>query len=1217
MRITGFTTDVDRHEIFQLTGETDPGGAYRYEFPVPDSLVAQADRDTADIDLEITVVDKANHAETLTESVKVARQVLLIDAIPESGFLRPGVENIVYLQVSYPDGQGAESQLTVQAGDGKPSTVETDEYGLATIALTPATPQDVALKVRAVDNQGQSAEQTVTLGTTGGTTAVLLRPEKAAYRIGETLKVDAYVAGHATTVYLDVVKEGQTFGLAALPVENGAARASLDIDGSLLGTVELHAYVITDQGEIVRDRRLVLVNPAPATVDVKADAEVYRPGDVASLALTLSRDGQPMPGVLGISIVDESVFSVGAQDPGFPRTYFLLERELLEPRYEIHGFTPLGGERSPYDRKHEGVRTTAYAPDLEKARQVALLGALAQELALDDVNAGQQALHQAQLMAQDGSAEAGTGSERRTPWAGRVASLFLLLPVVGLTFYGGRKPTRNLLIGLGLLGLIGLGVLSCAPAPQAPRTAPTAAPAAQVVEKVVAAKPLLEVSSAEGGLSATPSPPRLRQFFPETLYWLPELTTDANGRAEIQVPIADSITTWRVSILASDKDGNMGSSEANLRVFQDFFVEPDLPRFLTQGDEIEVPVSVYNYLDEPQEIRLEVAPAGWFEFLGASSQSYQMGANEVAAAYIPIRVTGFGLGDFKITATGSQMSDAVLRQVEVLPDGKPVSAVVASGRLQAQQTLDVALPETAVPGTARVTVKVFPGVVSQAVQGLEGLLRQPNGCFEQTSSTTYPNVLVLDYLKSTGEINPRIQLQAEEYVSLGYQRLLTFEVAGTPGGFSLFGQPPAQTMLTAYGLMEFTDMGRVSYVDPALPERTAAFLFSRQAPDGSWGAEGMTIESGWERLGDARLPVTAYITWALADAGYAGSEPVQRAVQYIRGRAGPDMDPYTLAIVVNALVAVDPGDSSARSLLRGLLSQAETAEDGTPYWRSNLPTYMGGTGTVASVETTAMIAMALLRSGQDREMAQKALDFLASQRDGFGAFQTTQATILSLKALLLGTRLGGEGGEATIDIALPDGRRETLTVNAENADTVQQVNFDDLRTGMVHPLSVTASGSRALQYQVTTEYYIPWSTVAETRVEQPAMRVDLAYDRTELVVNDTVKVTGEVELLTGGQAGMVLVDLGVPPGFSPLTEDLDALVESRVIGRYELTGRQILLYMTDVTSGQAYRFAYRLRARFPLRAQTPSSRAYDYYSPDRQDTRPPQRITVKLGTPKP
>ena len=374
--------------------------------------MAQADRDTADIDLEITVVDKANHAETLTESVTVARQVLLIDAVPESGFLRPGVENIVYLQVSYPDGQGAEAELTVQAGDAKPGTVRTDEYGLATIALTPATHQDVALKVKAIDDQGQSAEQTLTLGTTGGATAVLLRPEKAAYRIGETLNVDAYVAGHATTVYLDVVKEGQTFGLAALPVENGAARASLDVDGSLLGTVELHAYVITDQGEIVRDRRLILVNPAPAQVDVKADAEVYRPGDVASLALTVSRDGQPMPGALGISIVDESVFSVGAQDPGFARTYFLLERGCWSCADEIHDFTPLGGERSPYDREVRGGSNDGLCPGPGKsARRSPCSAPWPRSWRRMTSTPGNRRCTGPRLMAQGGSVQAGPGSE--------------------------------------------------------------------------------------------------------------------------------------------------------------------------------------------------------------------------------------------------------------------------------------------------------------------------------------------------------------------------------------------------------------------------------------------------------------------------------------------------------------------------------------------------------------------------------------------------------------------------------------------------------------------------------------------------------------------------------------------------------------------------------------------------------------------------------------
>ena len=54
---------------------------------------------------------------------------------------------------------------------------------------------------------------------------------------------------------------------------------------------------------------------------------------------------------------------------------------------------------------------------------------------------------------------------------------------------------------------------------------------------------------------------------------------------------------------------------------------------------------------------------------------------------------------------------------------------------------------------------------------------------------TYPNILVLDYLKRTDQTTPEIQMEAERYIAVGYQRLLTFEVP--TGGFSLFGQPPA------------------------------------------------------------------------------------------------------------------------------------------------------------------------------------------------------------------------------------------------------------------------------------------------------------------------------------------------------------------------------------------------------------------------------------------
>jgi hypothetical protein len=116
-------------------------------------------------------------------------------------------------------------------------------------------------------------------------------------------------------------------------------------------------------------------------------------------------------------------------------------------------------------------------------------------------------------------------------------------------------------------------------------------------------------------------------------------------------------------------------------------------------------------------------------------------------------------------------------------------------------------------------VRLYPGPLSQVIEGMDSILRMPGGCFEQTSSSTYPNVLALDYMKRTKKLTPEVHAKAEGYIGNGYQRLLTFEVPG--GGFSWFGQAPANKILTAYGLMEFNDMAKVSEVDPKLIQRTA------------------------------------------------------------------------------------------------------------------------------------------------------------------------------------------------------------------------------------------------------------------------------------------------------------------------------------------------------------------------------------------------------------
>jgi uncharacterized protein YfaS (alpha-2-macroglobulin family) len=473
---------------------------------------------------------------------------------------------------------------------------------------------------------------------------------------------------------------------------------------------------------------------------------------------------------------------------------------------------------------------------------------------------------------------------------------------------------------------------------------------------------------------------------------------------------------------------------------------------------------------------------------------------------------------------------------------------------------------------------------------------------------TYPNVLVLNYLQTTGQANPEIQMTAERYVAAGYQRLLTFEVPG--GGFSLFGNPPADVFLTAYGLMEFTDMAEVYPVDEALIARTAQWLLAQQRPDGTWSDQGYSEH--WAIA--AEVPTTAYIAWSLIEAGYADTPEVGRAIGTIREAAlaqSEGLDAYSLALVANALAAYAPDDALTQAVVDRLY-EMRAEGDGVAYWTGGAASFMGATGQSGSLETTALAAIAMMKANAHPDAVTGALAYLVQNKDSWGTWYTTQATILSLKALLLAAGQPGEAeGPATVRVSLNNEQMQEIVIDATNADVVHLATFDHgfSPTG-ANRVQIEVEGGGNLMYQVATRYYLPWGQVPMVEMMEEPITIDLAYDRTELAVNDEVTVNVSVRLNREGTVKMALVDLGLPPGFSVNTEDLSRLVEQGLIARYELTGRQIIIYLEDFAYGPPLTFSYRLQARFPMRAQIPPSAAYDYYNPGSVTVVTPLEVTV-------
>src|SRR5438552_13629799 len=227
---------------------------------------------------------------------------------------------------------------------------------------------------------------------------------------------------------------------------------------------------------------------------------------------------------------------------------------------------------------------------------------------------------------------------------------------------------------------------------------------------------------------------------------------------------------------------------------------------------------------------------------------------------------------------GASREDIVVREIEVIPNGREQN-LVFNGRLETSVRHELNFPESSIPDASKIFVRLYPGPLRQIIEGMDSSLRMPGGCFEQTSSSTYPNVLALDYMKRIKKVTPEVHAKAEAYIANGYQRLLTFEVPG--GGFSWFGQAPANKILTAYGLMEFSDMSKVYDVDSKVIQRTQQWLAAQQQPDGSWKPDTSFINEGaTNRYNSDVLRITAYIAWSLKNTGYQGSA-VDTAKQFI------------------------------------------------------------------------------------------------------------------------------------------------------------------------------------------------------------------------------------------------------------------------------------------------------------------------------------------------
>jgi A-macroglobulin TED domain/Alpha-2-macroglobulin family/MG2 domain/Carboxypeptidase regulatory-like domain/A-macroglobulin receptor binding domain len=747
--------------------------------------------------------------------------------------------------------------------------------------------------------------------------------------------------------------------------------------------------------------------------------------------------------------------------------------------------------------------------------------------------------------------------------------------------------------------------------------------------EVTAAAPLVETTSAqvisskskvslpEAQVRVPTSTPHLRQYFPETLYWQPSLITDRGGNAAVKVKLADTITTWKLVAFASTEDGRLGIVEKDVRAFQPFFAEHEPPKVLTLGDEITLPVIVRNYLKKPQTVDVSMKPADWFSITGSGQQRVVVKQNEAGRAVFQIRAgASIDEGKQQVSAVSSDAGDAVEKPVTVHPYGEKRIAV--SNQVAGDASMELSVPAEAIAGSLHGQLKIYPNLMAHVIESVEAGLSRPYGCGEQTISSTYPSLMVLKYYRALGT-EPPIAPRAHRYLREGYERLVRYQEPG--GGFSYWGHGEPNVSLTTYALRFLTEASPLIDVDRTTITSALTWLIQQQKADGSWQS-------------DDRL--SAYVLWTLAELQLpqpVGNDEANRlktalnkGLTYLTAQSAASSDPYVTALSVLALVHAGRRDAAAP--LAGRLSDAARLKNGMAHWELSGNTLFHSWGLPGEVEVTALVVRALHafsppdEQGPTHDLINQGLLFLARKQDQYGVWYSGQTTwnVLNTMLELASKSLGSDqaveakiviNGKLAKPVEIPEGKQSAGPVYL---DLTNYLAAGNNKIEIQFAKTIALAGAQA-----SADYYVPWTSVSGREAWKPegsqALRLAVHFDKTQAGPGEPIDCKVEVERLGSYGWGMMLAEIGVPPGAEVDRESLEKAVTASgwELNHYDVLPDRIVVYVWPRAGGTKFHFTF--KPRFEMRAYSAPSTLYDYYNPEAYVVVAPEMFHISAPQP--
>jgi len=1164
---------VDQKEAWRGTAIVEDDGFAWVNFNLPDTIIE------GNGTLSFAIED-GGVIETASKTIPILLSKVDLQAYPESGELVPNIENRVYFEAIAPNGRPAD--VTVELMDSQNNsllTKKTEHEGRGVFSFTPKTDEQYTLSV--IEPWNIKTKNLLPKATG----VVSIRALKETYSFEEPVTLEV-----SPRDFWKIVISKKEKPLEEITVEPIVPATPVEFFnlGDACGVLRVTAY---DTEGFPRAERLIFREPREKIkFEIEPDKKSYIPGDRVSLTIkTTNQEGKPAPGFIGLTVTDDAVLEMIETREKAPRLPVMV---YLEPEVKELADSHIYLSEDPDSPKYldlllgtQGWRRFAFIRIDDFLKQYK-----------DDAR---RVLAERKPVPKWAAFRGGRG--RLLMEADGIAPMPMIangIPVpVGkgerenLAFFGVPEKGDVLLFDKKEK-IDELAQLKDIEAPQ----------------REVVLRRRMQKLRKPASLASIPSYASLRIYahtrrpdrqpndrvdFTESVYWNAGIATDEKGEAKVEFDLSDSVTSFRILADGFNKNGAFGSDDLLIESKRPFYVEAKTPLEVTAGDKINLPVALINETDQSLKAALAIS-ANQGVLIGDYPETITLPPFTRKRIIIPAEVEEkAGISELIVTASSGEFTDNITRSIPVKPLGFPVD-VSFGGLLEKEASHKIEIPLSLTEGGLHAHASVYPSPLANLTDSLEALIRDPHGCFEQTSSTNYPLVMAMHYFETHTGVDPELKKRSREKLSKGYDRLVGFECKEK--GYEWFGGDPGHEALTAYGLLEFTDMKDIHPVDQKMLERTRKWLLDRRDGNGGFERNKKALDS----FGRATDEITnAYITWALA---LSGETEIQKELDATLENAQKSEDPYLIALTAGALLRADrPGD--AEPLLKRLSGMQH--KDGSVKGAKTSITRSGGQSLL--VETTSLSILAWLSDVQYSGNVEKAMKWLCEACEG-GRFGSTQSTVLALKAIIAYDQSRAKPkADGSVTLIVDGEKIQTLDFTK---DTQGALEFEGLAPKLSpgeHEILLSMEEGSPMPYTISIEYH------AEKPADIGECPLLLETEITEPKVKEgePMEIVARVKNTKDEGLPMTLVIVGLPGGVEPRHEQLKESVKEGKFAFYEILGRDIAIYFRDMAPEEEKQVVISCIGAVPGEWTGPSSRAFLYYTPEEKKWNSGLKITVE------